>query len=241
MLRSFTNLSCRVPHLLKSKTILNRCFLQTCNVLRNSSNILSSATQLIPRVQCAAPDFNGTAVISENFKEIKLADYHGKYLVLLFYPLDFTFVCPTELIAFDDQYESFKKLNAEVIGISIDSHFTHLGWMHTKRNEGGLGKLQYPLLSDINKTIAKSYNVLLEKEGVALRGLFIIDPKGIIRHISVNDLPIGRSVDETLRLIEALKFVEEHGEVCPANWKKGEKTIKPDPKGSKEYFQNKNK
>ncbi|KAJ3642669.1 hypothetical protein Zmor_025430 [Zophobas morio] len=141
----------------------------------------------------------------------------------------------------DERYDDFKKLNAEVIGCSIDSHFSHLGWMNTKRAEGGLGKLRYPLLSDIHKTISRDYEVLLENEGVALRGLFIIDPNGILRQITVNDLPIGRSVDETLRLIEAIQFVEKHGEVCPANWQKGSKTIKPDPKGSKEYFSAVNK
>nr|CAH7731708.1 unnamed protein product [Callosobruchus chinensis] len=203
----------------------------------SSRNFFASATLLNPpRVQQPAPDFSGIAVVDDTFKTIQLSDYKGKYVVLVFYPLDFTFVCPTELIALDDRIEDFKKLNAEVIGCSVDSHFSHLGWMNTKRSEGGLGKLRYPLLSDINKIISKHYDVLLEKEGIALRGLFIIDPNGILRHITVNDLPIGRSVDEALRLIEAIQFVEEHGEVCPANWKKGQKTIKPDPKGSQDYF-----
>ncbi|KAF2880029.1 hypothetical protein ILUMI_26150 [Ignelater luminosus] len=219
----------KAPHIIKvTSPIVNRPFLR----------YLSDNP---PRVQNPAPNFRGTAVIGENFKEISLSDYKGKYLVLVFYPLDFTFVCPTELIAYDKRYEDFQKLNTEVIGISVDSHYTHLAWTNTNRTEGGLGKLRYPLLSDLNKCIARDYNVLLEKEGIALRGLFIIDPKGIIRQMSINDLPIGRSVDETLRLIEALKFVEEHGEVCPANWKQGDKTIKPDPKGSKEYFQSANK
>ncbi|XP_066253394.1 peroxiredoxin-2-like [Euwallacea similis] len=195
-----------------------------------------SSSFLAPRVQEPAPNFSGTAVISSNFKKIQLSDYKGKYVVLAFYPLDFTFVCPTELIALDDRIENFKKLNAEVIGCSIDSHFTHLGWMNTERSKGGLGQLRFPLLSDINKNIARDYGVLLEKEGIALRGMFIIDTNGILRQITINDLPIGRSVDEALRIIEALQFVEKHGEVCPANWKKGDKTIKPDPKGSQEYF-----
>ncbi|XP_017781524.1 PREDICTED: peroxiredoxin-2-like [Nicrophorus vespilloides] len=189
-----------------------------------------------PRVQCPAPDFKGMAVIGDEFKEIKLSDYKGKYLVLVFYPLDFTFVCPTELIAFHDRIEDFKKMNAEVIGISVDSHYTHLGWKNTKKEDGGLGPISYPLLSDLKKNIARDYEVLIEEEGIALRGLFIIDGKGILRQMTVNDLPVGRSVDETLRLIEAFQFVEKHGEVCPANWHKGSKTIKPDPKGSKEYF-----
>jgi len=194
-----------------------------------------------PRVQEPAPDFCGTAVICSDFKTIQLSDFKGKYVVLVFYPLDFTFVCPTELIALDERLEDFKKLNAEVIGVSVDSHFTHLGWMNTDRSKGGLGQLGYPLLSDLNKQIAKDYGVLLEKEGIALRGMFIIDPKGILRQITINDLPIGRSVDEALRLIEAISFADEHGEVCPANWKKGDKTIKPDPKGSQEYFSAANK
>ncbi|KAK4875839.1 hypothetical protein RN001_012261 [Aquatica leii] len=204
------------------------------NLVRKCSTVTRNNT---PRVQGLAPNFKGIAVINDAFKEISLDSFDKKYVVLVFYPLDFTFVCPTELIAFNEKYQKFQELNTEVIGISIDSHFTHLGWMNTKRSAGGLGKLKFPLLSDINKIIAKSYNVLLENEGIALRGLFIIDPKRIIRHMSINDLPIGRSVDESLRLIEAIQFFESHGEVCPANWKKGSKTIKPDPKGSKEYFQ----
>ncbi|ENN70312.1 hypothetical protein HUJ04_001947 [Dendroctonus ponderosae] len=194
-----------------------------------------------PRIQEPAPNFAGTAVISADFKNIQLSDYKGKYVVLVFYPLDFTFVCPTELIALDDRIDDFKKLNAEVIGCSVDSHFTHLGWMNTERSKGGLGPLRYPLLSDMNKNIARDYGVLLEKEGIALRGMFIIDPNGVLRQITINDLPIGRSVDEALRVIEALRFVEEHGEVCPANWRKGDKTIKPNPKGSLEYFSSSNK
>ncbi|KAJ8946924.1 hypothetical protein NQ314_008723 [Rhamnusium bicolor] len=199
-------------------------------------NFCISPTLCTPRVQQPAPNFSGTAVLNDSFKTIQLSDYKGKYVVLVFYPLDFTFVCPTELIALDDRIEEFKALNAEVIGCSIDSHFSHLGWMNTKRSEGGLGKLKYPLLSDINKENARMYEVLLEDEGIALRGMFIIDPNGILRQITINDLPIGRSVDEALRVIEALRFVEQYGEVCPANWKKGQKTIKPDPKGSQEYF-----
>lgn len=208
------------------------------NVVRNIS---ISSSFFTPRVQEPAPNFSGIAVISSDFKNISLSDYKGKYVVLVFYPLDFTFVCPTELIALNDKIEDFKKLGAEVIGCSVDSHFTHLGWMNTDKAKGGLGQLRYPLLSDLNKTIARDYGVLLEKDGIALRGMFIIDPNGILRQITINDLPIGRSVDEALRIIEALKFVEEHGEVCPANWRKGDKTIKPDPKGSQEYFSSQNK
>uniref|UniRef100_A0A1Y1K210 thioredoxin-dependent peroxiredoxin n=1 Tax=Photinus pyralis TaxID=7054 RepID=A0A1Y1K210_PHOPY len=215
--------------------IVSSSFVSTKNAIPRHYSIGIDPVN-IPRVQNPAPYFKGTAVINDAFQDITLHDYRDKYLVLVFYPLDFTFVCPTELIAYDEQYDKFKKANTEVIGVSVDSHFTHLAWTNTSRSEGGLGKLKLPLLSDLNKDISRSYNVLLEKDGVALRGLFIIDPKQIIRHISINDLPIGRSVDETLRLVEAIQFFEKHGEVCPANWTKGGKTIKPDPKGSKEYF-----
>ncbi|CAH0555857.1 unnamed protein product [Brassicogethes aeneus] len=229
----FTSLARKAPQLMKVATPVLRQ-----NLARN----ISLCPQLLgPKVQQPAPEFSGVAVINDSFKNIKLSDYKGKYVVLVFYPLDFTFVCPTELIALDERIDDFKALNAEVIGCSIDSQFSHLGWMNTKRSEGGLGKLRYPLLSDINKDISRSYDVLIEQEGIALRGMFIIDPNGILRQITINDLPIGRSVDEALRIIEALKFVEEHGEVCPANWKKGGKTIKPDPKASKSYFESVNK
>jgi len=223
-----------VPQSLKSTSI----YLKPTNFVRNLSLSNSYNT---PKVQQPAPNFSGTAVINSNFKTIQLSDYKGKYVVLVFYPLDFTFVCPTELVAIDERIDDFQKLNAEVIGCSIDSQYSHLGWINTERSKGGLGPIRYALLSDINKTIAKDYDVLLEKEGIALRGLFIIDPNGILRHITVNDLPIGRSVDEVLRIIEALQFVEKHGEVCPANWQKGKKTIKPDPKGSQEYFSSSHK
>ncbi|XP_018578437.1 peroxiredoxin-1 [Anoplophora glabripennis] len=224
----FNTLSRRVPQLIK---VISPSIAQS-----NLRKFSISPLLTVPRIQEPAPNFSGTAVINDSFKTISLSDYKGKYVVLVFYPLDFTFVCPTELVALDARIDEFKALNAEVIGCSIDSHFSHLGWMNTNRSDGGVGKLRYPLLSDINKEIAKTYDVLLEKEGIALRGTFIIDPNGILRQITINDLPIGRSVDEALRIIEALRFVEEHGEVCPANWKKGDRTIKPDPQGSQEYF-----
>jgi len=221
---------------------------QVCVNNRQIIRSIASTSSLMHyvRVQMPAPNFKGTAVIGDEFKDIQLSDYKGKYLVLVFYPLDFTFVCPTELIAFNEKIDDFKKLNAEVIGISVDSHFTHLAWLNTKREDGGLGqlnlrKINYPLLSDITRKICTDYGVLLEDVGVALRGLFVIDPKGVIRQQTINDLPIGRSVDEVLRLIEAIQFTEEMGEVCPANWHKGDATIKPDPKGSKEYFKTVNK
>lgn len=187
------------------------------------------------QVQKEAPDFTATAVVNEEFKTIKLSDYRGKYVVLFFYPLDFTFVCPTEIIAFNDRLGEFHARGAEVLGCSIDSQFSHLAWIRTPREEGGLGGLKYPLISDLTKKISSDYGVLLDS-GVALRGTFIIDKQGIIRATIIHDLPLGRSVDETLRVLDALQFYEQHGEVCPAEWKKGQPSIKPDVKESKEYF-----
>jgi peroxiredoxin (alkyl hydroperoxide reductase subunit C) len=183
-----------------------------------------------------APEFKATAVVNGDFKEVKLSDYRGKYVVLFFYPLDFTFVCPTELHAFQDKLEHFKKLNTEVLGVSIDSQFSHLAWLNTKREDGGIEGCKYPLVSDINKTIARDFDVLIPEGGVALRGTFLIDKNGVVRHQTVNDLPLGRNIDEYLRLVEALQFSEEHGEVCPANWKKGDKSMKPSQSGLKAYF-----
>jgi len=207
----------------------------------NSSNIvrhISSGVQLLsPRVQHPAPDFKGQAVVDGQFKEISLSDYKGKYLVLFFYPLDFTFVCPTEIIAFSEAMDKFSDLNTAVVGVSTDSHFSHLAWINTPRKQGGLGGLKYPLLSDFNKNISREYGVLVEEAGLALRGLFLIDPEGTLRQMTVNDLPVGRSVEETLRLVKAFQFVEKHGEVCPANWQPDSDTIKPDPEGSKAYFE----
>lgn len=193
------------------------------------------------QVQQPAPDFKGTAVIDSQFKEIKLSDFAGKYLVLFFYPLDFTFVCPTEIIAFSDRISEFKAIDTNVVACSCDSHFTHLAWTNAPRNQGGLGSIQLPLLADFNKTIAKSYGVLLDAAGIPLRGLFVIDPKGILRQVTVNDLPVGRSVDEVLRIVKAFQFVDKHGEVCPANWQPESPTIKPNPKESREYFGKVNK
>lgn len=199
-------------------------------------SFFTNARLLAAQVQHPAPDFKGTAVVEGNFKQISLTDFKGKYLVLFFYPLDFTFVCPTEIIAFSDRIQDFRAINTEVVGVSTDSHFSHLAWINMPRKDGGLGGLKYPLLSDFNKSIARDYGVLVENAGLALRGLFIIDPNGVVRQVTVNDLPVGRSVDETLRLVKAFQFVEKHGEVCPANWEPNSPTIKPDPKGSKEYF-----
>lgn len=183
-----------------------------------------------------APDFKAQAIMPDGtFQEISLSDYRGKHVLLFFYPMDFTFVCPTEIIAFSEAMTEFKKLGVEVLGCSVDSQFTHLAWINTPRQEGGLGGIQYPLIADITKSIAADYQVLL-CDGVALRGLFLIDKEGIVRHQLVNDLPLGRSVDEAIRMIQALQFFEKNGEVCPANWHSGAKTMKADPKGSKEFF-----
>lgn len=185
----------------------------------------------------AAPAWAGTAVVNSTFKELKLSDFKGKYLVFFFYPLDFTFVCPTEILAFNDRVEEFRKINAEVVACSVDSHFTHLAWINTPRKEGGLGPLKIPLLSDITHSISKDYGVYLEDLGHTLRGLFIIDEKGILRQITMNDLPVGRSVDETLRLVQAFKYTDQHGEVCPVNWSPSNPdTIVPDPEEKKKYF-----
>ncbi|XP_018565888.1 peroxiredoxin 1 [Anoplophora glabripennis] len=190
----------------------------------------------VPSLQKPAPIFKGTAVVDGMFKEISLEDYKGQYVVFFFYPLDFTFVCPTEIIAFSDRFEEFKKIKCSVVACSTDSQFTHLAWVNTPRKQGGLGEMGIPLLADKSGAIAKAYGVLDEETGVPFRGLFIIDGKGILRQITINDLPVGRSVDETLRLVQAFQFTDEHGEVCPAGWKPGQKTMKPDPNGSKDYF-----
>ena len=184
-----------------------------------------------------APDFTATAVMPDNsFKEdFKLSDYKGKYVCLFFYPLDFTFVCPSEILAFNKRLDEFKKRNCEVIGVSVDSQFTHFAWKQTPVEKGGIGNVQFPLVADLSKEIARSYGVLLDA-GIALRGLFIMDKDGIVRHELVNDLPLGRSVDEALRILDALQFHEEHGEVCPANWRPGEEAMKPTAEGVAEYL-----
>lgn len=188
-------------------------------------------------VTTEAPDFTATAVMPDNsFKEdFKLSDYRGKYTLLFFYPLDFTFVCPSEILAFNQAVKQFQESNCQLIGISIDSHFSHLAWKNTPVKEGGIGNIQYPLVSDLNKEISKSYHVLLDG-GVALRGLFLIDKDGIIRHQVVNDLPLGRSVNEALRVLHALQFTEQYGEVCPANWQQGEEAMAPTQEGVAAYL-----
>ena len=189
-------------------------------------------------VQKPAPYFKAQAVVDRNFKEISLGDFKGKWVVLFFYPLDFTFVCPTEITAFSDRIQDFQKLGCEVLGCSVDSQFSHLAWINTSREKGGLGDLKYPLLADLDKKIAADYGVLLPS-GIALRGLFLINPKGQIAYEVVHDLAVGRSVDETLRVLKAFQQVEKTGEVCPANWKEGSATMIPNPKDSQKYFSKK--
>ena len=183
-----------------------------------------------------APNFRAQAVFGNNeIKELDLSSFRGKYVVLFFYPLDFTFVCPTEIIAFDKQLEKFKEKNAEVIGVSVDSQFTHYAWKNTPVDQGGIGKIRYPLVADLSKSISRDYGVLLD-DTVALRGLFLIDKEGIVRHALINDLPLGRNVNEALRILDALRFNETHGEVCPANWKQGDDAMKPTAKGVVSYL-----
>lgn len=184
-----------------------------------------------------APNFSAVAVHEQEFKTINLSDYLGKYVILLFYPLDFTFVCPTEIIAFNEIYDQINALNAEILGISVDSEYCHLAWMQLDRQSGGVGDLKYPLVSDLNKHISLSYNVL-NNEGKSLRGLFIIDTEGYIQHSLVNNLDFGRSVTEAIRTLEAIRYVQSNpDEVCPANWQPGSNTIKSNPVQSKDYFQ----
>ncbi len=184
-----------------------------------------------------APDFTATAVYGNNeIKELKLSDFKGKPVVLFFYPLDFTFVCPSELIAFDHRLEEFKQRGVEVIGVSIDSQFTHLAWKNTPVKEGGIGQVGYPLVADIKHDICRAYDVELEAAGVALRGSFLIDKNGVVMHQVVNMLPLGRNIDEMLRMVDALQFFEEHGEVCPAGWNKGKPGMTATPEGVASYL-----
>ncbi|QCD98101.1 2-Cys peroxiredoxin BAS1, chloroplastic-like [Vigna unguiculata] len=199
---------------------------------------VAKASSELPLVGNTAPDFEAEAVFDQEFIKVKLSEYIGKkYVILFFYPLDFTFVCPTEITAFSDRHAEFEELNTEILGVSVDSVFSHLAWVQTDRKSGGLGDLKYPLISDVTKSISKSYGVLIPDQGIALRGLFIIDKEGVIQHSTINNLAIGRSVDETKRTLQALQYVQQNpDEVCPAGWKPGEKSMKPDPKLSKEYF-----
>jgi peroxiredoxin (alkyl hydroperoxide reductase subunit C) len=168
--------------------------------------------------------------------EFSLADMRGKYVVLFFYPLDFTFVCPTEIIEFNRKLDEFKERGAEVIGVSVDSHFSHLAWKNTPVDQGGIGDIQYPLVADLKKQISRDYGVLLEGGGVALRGTFLIDKEGVVKHAVVNDLGLGRNIDEAIRMVDALKHHEQYGEVCPANWNKGDDAMKPTADGVASYL-----
>ncbi len=183
-----------------------------------------------------APNFTAQAVMPDNsFVELTLSDLRDKYVVLFFYPLDFTFVCPSEILAFNRAKAEFEKRNCELIGVSVDSHFSHLAWKNTPVREGGIGNIQFPLVADLNKSISESYGVLLP-EGISLRGLFLIDRKGIVRHAVINDLPLGRNVEEAIRMVDALQFFEEHGDVCPANWRPGEDAMQPTAEGVAAYL-----
>ncbi len=185
----------------------------------------------------AAPHFTAKAVIKGKIIDaFSLRDFLGKYVFFFFYPLDFTFVCPTELHAFQEKLAEFEQRDAQVVGCSVDSWFSHLAWLNTPMNRGGIEGVEYPLVSDLNKDIARNYQVLKEDEGIAYRGLFLIDKQGIVRHQLINDLPLGRSIDEALRILDALTYFETNGEVCPANWKLGAKAMKPTPEGLAQYF-----
>lgn len=188
-------------------------------------------------VTTKAPDFSAVAVTGDNSfnEEFKLGDLRGKYVVLFFYPLDFTFVCPSEIIAFNKAYDKFREKNCEVVGVSVDSHFSHFAWKQTPVNQGGIGEVKFPLVADLSKNISRDYGVLVN-ESVALRGLFLIDKEGVVRHSVVNDLGLGRSVDEAMRMLDALQFTEKHGEVCPANWHEGDEAMKPTAEGVADYL-----
>ncbi len=185
-----------------------------------------------------APEFDCKAVINggEVVDSYKLSELKGKYVILFFYPLDFTFVCPTELHGFQEKLPEFESRNTQVIGCSVDSWFSHSAWLKTPKNKGGIHGVTYPLLSDFNKTVSRDYDVLKEDLGASYRGLFLIDKEGIVRHQVVNDLPLGRNIDEAIRLLDALQFTEEFGEVCPANWSKGEASMAPNQEGLEVYF-----
>eukprot|EP00299_Pterocystis_sp_00344_P004797 c16074_g1_i1.p1 GENE.c16074_g1_i1~~c16074_g1_i1.p1 ORF type:complete len:242 (-),score=62.97 c16074_g1_i1:41-766(-) len=210
-------------------------------ILRSFTSAVVPPTITYPQpsafVGRAAPEFTAGAVIGGEIAKLSLSSYRGKYVVLLFYPKDFTYVCPTEIIAFNDAHEKFKKIGAEVIAISTDTEETHLAWINTPRKSGGLGHMDIPVVADTTKAISAQYGVLKQEIGISLRGLFIIDPQGAIQQITINNFPVGRSVDETLRLISAFQHVAKHGEVCPANWKPGDKSMKANPKESQTYFQ----
>lgn len=190
------------------------------------------------RVACPAPNFKAKALMPDGtFAELTLNQFRKKYVLLYFYPMDFTFVCPSEILAFDRAVGEFHRKNVQLLGCSVDSHYAHYAWTQTSKTSGGLGGfLKHPLLSDITKEMSKNYQVLLDDGSVSLRGLFLIDKEGVVRHQTVNDLPLGRSVEESLRIVDALQYFEKNGEVCPANWKQGDPGIKPTQEGIKSYL-----
>ncbi|MBI4878353.1 MAG: peroxiredoxin [Planctomycetes bacterium] len=186
----------------------------------------------------SAPDFKATAVMPDNTIDpaFTLSSLKGKYVVLFFYPLDFTFVCPTEILAFNRRIADFKELGAEVVGVSVDSQFSHVAWKHTPVEKGGIGNVQFPLVADLTKQISRDYGVLLDGAGIAYRGTFLIDRQGVVKHLVINDLGLGRNIDEELRMLRALQHLEKHGEVCPADWHEGEDAMKPTPEGVARYL-----
>ena len=197
------------------------------------------ACECVQKIQVSkkAPDFSGVAVLPDgNIREISLREFQGKYVVLYFYPLDFTFVCPSEILALDNIVKDLSERNTVLLGCSVDSQFTHTAWRNTARENGGIGAIHHTLIADITKEIARKYNVLLEDQGIALRGLFLIDKGGILRHALINDLPLGRSSAEVIRMVDALQHFEEHGEVCPANWNKGAVAMEPTAEGVRKYL-----
>lgn len=208
-------------------------------------NLYSSTTFKVTPRRPAPPFSDVFAVVDEKFTKVSLDDYKEKWLILFFYPFDFTFVCPTEIVSFSETIDEFRKINAEVVAISTDSHHTHLAWIKTPRDQGGLGKMNIPILADISKRVSQDYGVLVTDEdddmfGAALRGLFVIDPKGIVRSIQINDDAVGRSVVETLRILKAFQFADSHPhQVCPANWKPGDDTITTDHETKMDFFQTK--
>ncbi|EKG01395.1 tryparedoxin peroxidase, putative [Trypanosoma cruzi] len=212
------------------KGLSRRAFCNTLRLLNLDYQAYKTAT-----VREAAPEWAGKAVVNGKIQDISLNDYKGKYVVLLFYPMDFTFVCPTEITAFSDAQAEFDKINTQVVAVSCDSQYSHLAWINTPRNKGGLGEMSIPVLSDLTKEIARDYGVLIEEQGISLRGLFIIDDKGILRHITVNDLPVGRNVEEVLRVVQAFQYVDKNGDVIPCNWRPGKPTMKTEK--ANEYFE----
>lgn len=201
----------------------------------NWNTILYPDSEL--EIGAPAPDFTAPAVVDGEIKTVSLADYKGKYVILFWYPKDFTFVCPTEIIAFSDRAQEFANLDCQLIAASTDTPEVHLAWIKTPRKRGGLGYMQIPILADVTKDIAARYGVLKKDAGIALRGLYIINPQGVVEHVTMNNFPVGRSVDEALRTLQAIQYVAEHGEVCPAGWKPGDKAMIADPEKSLDYFE----